>query len=131
MGSVDVGTRTVTGTIYSADDIGAGHTFFVDDRKIKTTLAAVTDRTYFWVDNRLNVDFEVVQEAADRFEAEFYPVIVALFGEEWSPGVDGDPHFQLSIWLTMRAALNWASSSHPMSIRDRLNDTRMSKKLCL
>ncbi|MCO5187230.1 MAG: immune inhibitor A [Anaerolineae bacterium] len=95
MGSVDVGTRTVTGTIYSADDIGAGHTFFVDDRKIKTTLAAVTDRTYFWVDNRLNVDFEVVQEAADRFEAEFYPIIVALFGEEWSPGVDGDPHFSV------------------------------------
>lgn len=95
MGNDDVGERIVAGTVYSADDIGTAHTFFVDDRKIKTTLAAVNDRTYFWVDNRLDVDFEVVQEAADRFEAELYPQVVALFGEEWSPGVDNDPHFSV------------------------------------
>ena len=75
------GTRTVTGTIYSADDIGGRHTFFVDDRKIKTTLAAVNDRHTFWVDNRLTADLRSFV-AADRFEAEFTWIIVKRVYEE-------------------------------------------------
>jgi hypothetical protein len=95
LGDFDVGERTVVGTIYSADDIGVEKQFFVDDRKVTAVLVSVTDRTYFWVDDKLAIDYDGMQAVAERFDQDLYPVLVDLFGSEWSPGVDNDPHFSV------------------------------------
>jgi hypothetical protein len=67
-------------------------------------LVAVTEHAYFWGVQVLNRDQSdvylivapaEVQAAADRFEAEYYPRVVDLFGTEWQPGIDDDPRFHV------------------------------------
>jgi hypothetical protein len=126
LGGEDIGPRTVTRTIYSADDIGVEQTFFVDDNKVKATLYAVTDRAYFWIDNGMQVDVAEVQAAADRLENDLYPIISNLFGSEWTPGVDNDPHFSvvhLSSYVGQgELGFFVAANQYPRSVERRSNE---------
>ncbi|MFZ0547684.1 MAG: hypothetical protein WAM60_19715, partial [Candidatus Promineifilaceae bacterium] len=88
----DIGERTVTAGPYS---LGAIQTFTTDDGRLEAQLMAVTEHAYFWVETSLNYNQSAVEAAANRFETEYYPSIVALFGEEWRPGIDNDPHFSI------------------------------------
>ncbi len=75
--------------------LGDTHTFFNDMDTIEATLTAVTEHTYFWVENGLNLDAAEVAEAANRFENDYYGRLETLFGSLWSPGVDNDPRFSV------------------------------------
>lgn len=92
LGKQNLGSRTVTGPQFQRGDT---HTFYNGDEHIDATLLAVTDHTYFWVEEGLNLDAAAVAGAADRFEEEYYPLLVTLFGDVWSPGVDGDPRLSI------------------------------------
>lgn len=61
-------------------------------RQITATLHMVSPHLYLYVAEGAAVDTQDLQSAADAFEKEIYPAIQAIFGSEWSPGVDGDPH---------------------------------------
>ncbi|MCB8987986.1 MAG: immune inhibitor A [Ardenticatenaceae bacterium] len=75
--------------------LGDQQTFVTDDGRIQATLLGLTDHAYFWVEDSLDYSQQDVQAAADRLETEFYPRLVNLFGQEWQPGVDNDPHFTI------------------------------------
>jgi len=92
--------RTITTPAYR---LGDRQTFITDDGDIQATLLGLTDHAYFWVEDGLNYNQKDVQTAADRLETEYYTRLVNLFGQEWQPGVDNDPHFTI---------LHLAGSSH-------------------
>ncbi|MAT95814.1 MAG: hypothetical protein CL608_01505 [Anaerolineaceae bacterium] len=92
LGNNNLGPRIFTKEAYNiGDTIG----FYNDTSRIDATLVAVTDHVYFWVEAGLDLDPAELAEAADRFENEFYPQLVHLFGEVWTPGIDGDPRFSV------------------------------------
>ncbi len=78
--------------------VGESDTFWVtnDDtavyRQAETTLAAVTDHLYFWVENGVNFSQKALNRLVTDFEENIYPTNRDFFGSEWFPGVDEDPH---------------------------------------
>lgn len=59
---------------------------------MSATIRAETAHIYLYVQNGVSYDPAAVQRAAQRFEHVTYPTDRAVFGSEWNPGVDGDPH---------------------------------------
>ncbi|MFW5940687.1 MAG: hypothetical protein ACOCXI_02720 [Chloroflexota bacterium] len=92
IGGQEVGPRTVTATPYQEGD---RRTFYTDSGSTEAILLAVTEHTYFWAESDLGLDPAAVAAAAERFEREYYPRLVNLFGQEWQPGMDNDPHFSV------------------------------------
>lgn len=81
--------------------IGEQRTFFVSNlmtsEKLETpaTLLVQTKHAQWWVADDVTVDADAVARSAETFEAQSYPTNRALFGSEWSPGVDGDPRVNI------------------------------------
>jgi hypothetical protein len=63
--------------------------------QIEARLVYVTDHVYFWVEEGVEVNQQDVEALVDTFENETYPTDREFFGEEWSPGVDGDNHLYM------------------------------------
>ncbi len=59
---------------------------------VDTTLAAVTDHVYFWIENGVDYSDRALDRLVTDFEENIYPTNREFFGSEWSPGVDEDPH---------------------------------------
>lgn len=85
-------------------DIGDSHTFWVENNnhenkfQITARLAYETPHAYFFVDEMLDLSENQLRHLADYFEQDIYPTTRAFFGQEWSPGVDNDPH--LTVLMT-------------------------------
>ena len=92
LGHYEVGDRTIVGETY---EVGDSRSFYADGEPLNATLAAVTEHAYFWVENGIQLDKTAVAEAANRYEAEYYPLVANLFGTPWVPGVDNDPRFTI------------------------------------
>ena len=79
-------------------EVGDIHEFWVEDKgtgerfKIAAQLAHKTAHAYFFIEEGITLDEVRLKRLADRFETQTYPTTRAFFGEEWSPGVDNDPH---------------------------------------
>ncbi len=61
-----------------------------ENLKVDATLQYQTAHASWWVDNNLEVNEEDLASSARVFEEQTYPTNHAVFGSEWSPGVDGD-----------------------------------------
>jgi len=78
--------------------VGEKETFWVTDVdtatnfQVETTLAAVTDHLYFWVEDGVDYSKKALDDLAAEFEDNIYPTNREFFGSEWTPGVDEDPH---------------------------------------
>jgi hypothetical protein len=78
--------------------VGETETFWVNNidtseyRQVETTLAAVTDHLYFWIENGVNYSQRALNRLVEEFENSIYPTNQEFFGTEWFPGVDQDPH---------------------------------------
>ena len=92
IGRYDVGDRTVPSDPYV---LGDTQLFITFQGQEEATLMAVTEDTYFWVANDITLPAGAMQNAAQRFATDYYPLIVNLFGQEWRPGIDNDPHFSI------------------------------------
>ncbi len=92
LGNDTLDARTVSGPTYS---LGDTQTFLVEEGDVTAVLTAVTEHAYFWVDTQLDYDPQDVIAAAEKLEKTYYPRLLNLFGQEWQPGVDGDPHFSI------------------------------------
>lgn len=92
LGRLNVGPRTISAPAYQ---VGDRQSFYLDERETEATLLAVTEHTYFWIEDSLNLDQATVATTAQRFEEEYYPRLEHVFGHEWRPGVDNDPHFSI------------------------------------
>jgi len=78
--------------------VGETESFWVTDTdttenfQVQTTLAAVTDHLYFWIEDGVDYSQSALDKLAREFEDVIYPINREFFGSEWFPGVDGDPH---------------------------------------
>jgi hypothetical protein len=81
-----VGTRRR----FQASNVDTDQQFEVD-----AILVYKTDHLYMWVEEGVSVDEDEVKKAADLFENQTYSTNREFFGEERSPGVDGDPHLSI------------------------------------
>ncbi len=78
--------------------VGDVRTFWVANtdthvhREIQAVLEVETEHVQMWVEQGAQVDREGLRASAERFEAHTYPQCREVFGSEWTPGVDGDPH---------------------------------------
>ena len=78
--------------------VGDEETFWVTNTdtdvnfQIETTLVAVTDHLYFWVEDGVEYSRKALNRLVTDFEENIYPTNREFFGSEWTPGVDEDPH---------------------------------------
>ena len=63
-----------------------------DNVLINATLRYVTEHAYFWIENSVRYQDRDLTALADAFETRIYPTNRTIFGSEWTPGIDGDPH---------------------------------------
>ena len=80
-------------------------------------LRLVTDRAYWYIEKGTEVDQEALERGAREFEDNIYPAISEIFGREWSPGVDNDPHLNI-IHARLQGVGGYFSSSdeHPREV---------------
>ena len=89
-------------------------------------LRLVTPHAYWYFEEGLNVRQERLERAAAEFEDVIYPRVSAYFGQEWTPGVDNDPHLNI-IHGNLRGAAGYFSSTdeYPARINPRSNQREM------
>lgn len=93
-GVTDIPTPPTDTPIYQIGDqqrfyvtnSSAGNTF-----QVTATLRAIGEHIYFWVEEGGTISDEDLQALVDAFDQTIYPGVRRLWGEEASPGVDGDP----------------------------------------
>jgi immune inhibitor A len=83
--------------------VGDRETFWVADNRdpehveyfeAEAELAYISNHAYFWVEDDFEIDVEDLKRSAEAFD-EAYEVDRSVFGEEWSPGIDGDPKLHI------------------------------------
>jgi hypothetical protein len=99
------------------EDVGTTHDFWTYDfaakKNVKTTatLRVITEHAKWWAANNANVDLNGMRATAASFEGKIYPTDRRLFGEEWSPGIDGDPRINLVFARLPGSAAGYFSGS--------------------
>lgn len=78
--------------------VGDVHDFYVFDplsqtgyRSVRAELLYVNELVEMWVERGASIDRQALATAADAFAALIAPLVRQTYGEEWSPGMDGDP----------------------------------------
>ena len=83
------------------DTVGDVESFFVHDiinerfLEVEARLELLTDVAAFWVQVGQPFDADALDRGGERFSQHVYPGLREAFGEEWSPGVDGDPRIHV------------------------------------
>jgi immune inhibitor A len=62
--------------------------FFTAD----AALGYVTPHAYWWIEKGYSIPADDLTQSALSFEDKTYPTNRQVFGSEWTPGIDGDPH---------------------------------------
>lgn len=91
-------------TLYVVQDASTG-TY----RSVTATLQAITPHSYFWVEDGLQFDKAELEKSAQFFENTIYPTDHKFFGNEQSPGPDGDVHIHV-LTTRFRDAAGYFSS---------------------
>lgn len=63
-------------------------------RQVEAELVYVTPSVYVWFEVGTNPDMEAVRRSVDNFERAI-PIMREYFGQEESPGIDGDPRLHI------------------------------------
>lgn len=79
--------------------------------KISATLHYATDKVYFWAEDGIVLNQDDLKILVDTFSDSIYPTNHALFGSEWIPGVDNDPHLFILYVYDLGDSLAGYSSS--------------------
>ena len=92
-------------------------------RTATASVRAVTQRAYFFVEDDLDVDVSALETITSDFETLVYPRVTAAFGQERSPGVDGDTRISI-IHANLSGAGGYVSSSdaYPRSVAPHGNE---------
>lgn len=93
---------------------------------IDATLRFISDRAYFFVEDGAEYSPGALQRIGDEFDRIVYPTITAAFGEEWKPGIDGDPRITV-LHADLRGAGGYVSvsDSYPSAASPRSNQREM------
>jgi len=73
--------------------------------KVDTILRFITEHVYFWVQDGISYDPDDLETLVNTFENKIYPTDRAIFGSEWSPGIDNDPHLYIVLANGLGASL--------------------------
>ncbi|MBP8973909.1 MAG: immune inhibitor A [Anaerolineae bacterium] len=115
-------------------DLGAVVTFWADNLdddyafQVDAELVYKTAHVYMFVEVGQPVDLAAVQRSADAFEEVIRPRVHQVFGTEWTPGIDGDPHLvvlhatRLGQWV---AAYYGSNSAYPAAAVANSNEREM------
>ncbi len=116
----------------TAPPLAVGHKerFWVSNseqiRQITATLRLVTTHLYMYVEDGVSVDQGTLERAAQTFEDKIYPTCRQTFGQEWSPGVDGDPHLiVLHTHLTEASGYFSSMNEVPQEVNPHSNQHEM------
>ena len=93
------------GFTVKADTLGEKRSFYVDSSfdlykrsKLTAVLIKITPKLYFYADEKWwdfadqDKVYKDVSNLGNEFQKNIYPKITSVFGHEWRPGIDGDPH---------------------------------------
>jgi len=78
-----IGDQQVFTAVNSSDDTTLN---------IPATLRVVGQHIYLWVEDGANVDISDLKALAHDFDTKVYPNVRSMWGNEASPGIDGDVH---------------------------------------
>ena len=85
--------------------------------KVQATLRYVGDNIYFWIENSVRYNQSDLIPLAETFDKEIIPTDREFFGEEWNPGVDGDPRFYVlyagNLGMNLAGYYSSADELHP------------------
>ncbi len=81
-----------------------------EKREITARLRAQTARAAMWMEEGVWHDVRALQQAAHRFETEIYSPTRAVFGAEWTPGIDNDPRTHILHARLSDGVLGYTSS---------------------
>jgi len=84
-------------------------------KKITAELYFETPHLYFWVQQEIPVDIDVIADLSRAFEDKIYPTNREFFGSELTPGIDNDPHLLLLYAHGLGNAAGYFSSSDSVS----------------
>ena len=92
----------------------------------EATLRLVTPHAYWYVEDGVNVSQAALGNAARIYEEEIYPRVTAVFGTEWTPGVDNDPHITI-LNARLRGVAGYFSSvdEYPAAVNQFSNQREM------
>jgi immune inhibitor A len=114
--------------------IGTKQNFWILDtsqnesQSVEARLVYAGDYVYFWVDSSVEVDLDAVERIVTRFEDKTYPLVHSLIGDEWNPGVDGDPHLYILYVGGLGnsvAGLFWPNDEYSPLVREYSNGHEM------
>ena len=111
---------------------GRRDTFWLTDhQELRTyskeaTLRLVSPHAYWYVEEGLRVSQKDIVKAARIFGEEIYPAITSVFGSEWTPGIDNDPHLTI-LHARLQGVAGYFSSvdEYPSSVHRYSNQREM------
>ena len=92
----------------------------------QATLRLVSPHSYWYVEDGVNVSQTALVASARTFEEEIYPRVTAVFGTEWTPGVDNDSHITI-LHARLRGVGGYFSSAdeYPAGVHQHSNQREM------
>ena len=130
------GEPAVRGPVQESTEyqVGDVHTFWMGDEEeqrywqIDAELKIKTDHAYLYVGEGTPFDEDKLDQAADLFESQIYPVNHHYFGTEWMPGIDNDPRMTILVTDQMPTGIAGYFSStdeYPRTMKPRSNQREM------
>ncbi len=110
-------------------DVGHRETFKLVDLESRVLyesefeLRHVSPHAYWFIEDGIQVDQDDIERSAEEFEDNVYPSVTNAFGQEWNPGVDGDPHlYVISARLRGVGGYFSAADEYPREVRPVSNE---------
>jgi hypothetical protein len=90
------------------------------------TLEYETPHAYWWVEEGYQLSQSGLENSARNFETRTYPTNRSVFGSEWSPGIDGDPHIYIFLGHVPGVGGYFSSpDEYPVQVRPHSNQHEM------
>jgi hypothetical protein len=113
-------------------DVGDATIFWVHDvtaNAYYTTTAILgyeTDHAYWWIEEGYSIPARDLESSARAFEEKTYPRTRELFGSEWYPGIDQDPHVYLFLGNVVGVGGYFSGpDEYPKAVRPESNEHEM------
>lgn len=113
--------RTVPAKTYNVGDkeqFWVNNSDTAEHRQITARLVYITPHSYFWAEEGVRYRESDVKRLMDTFENEIYPTNREFFGEEFNPGIDGDPRIYViyasDLGSSVAGYFNSSDSFHPL-----------------
>lgn len=113
-----IATSAITRVVGDKENFWVTNLDNLENVEITATLRYVTPHVYFWVQDGVEVDEDEAAALGEEFENKIYPTTREFFGNEWSPGIDGDEHIYIlyarGLGFSVAGYFSSSDSTHPL-----------------